>query len=54
MIPTPGIIPQRLYGATARAVALNTPAQQMLLLALGLGAAGVVVLLGMMLLAAGG
>lgn len=45
-----GIAPQQGYGATAGAVALTTPAQQMLLLALGLGAAGVVILLGMMAL----
>ena len=50
----PGVAPQRRYGATAGAVALTTPAQQAFLLALGLGATGVIMLLGMMLLAAGG
>jgi len=45
--------PRRYYGVGAGAVALSTPAQQMLLLAVGLGAAVVVVLLGMMLLAGG-
>lgn len=51
VMPAPGVAPQWRYGATAGAVALNTPAQQMLLLALGLGVAGVVVLLAMMALA---
>ena len=54
VVSAPGVAPRPYYGATGGAVALNAPAQQMLLLALGLGAAGVVMLLGMMLLAAGG
>jgi protein phosphatase len=52
--PPPRVAPRRHYGATARVVAMRAPAQQMLLLALGLGAAAVVMLFGMMLLAAGG
>lgn len=54
VMPAPSVAPRPRYGAAAGAVALNAPAQQMLLLALGLGVAGVTVLLGMMLLAAGG
>jgi hypothetical protein len=53
VMPAPDIALRPRHSATAEAIALTTRAQQMFLLALGLGAAGLVVLLGMILLAGG-